>query len=61
MKLGGEKNLQKAVEAYENSLKIAYDKEVQENLDAVKKALEQMKKKKQNQNKKNQQIKLNKH
>lgn len=37
------KNLQKAVESYEKSLKLHEDKEVRENLEAVKKALEKQK------------------
>jgi Ca-activated chloride channel family protein len=62
VKLGGEANLKKAVEAYEESLKTAYDKEVQENLEAVKKALKKMQKKKQQkkQNKQNKSDKKNK-
>ncbi|WP_457747273.1 VWA domain-containing protein [Sulfurimonas sp.] len=52
-KMGSEENLKKAIESYENSLKIQKDKDVQENLEAVKKALQ--KKKKQNQQKQNQQ------
>lgn len=44
--------LQKAVEAYENSLKLKEDKEVRENLEAVKKAIEEQKKKEQEKNKK---------
>ncbi len=41
------KSLQEAIKAYESSLKLHEDKEVQENLEAVKKFLEQQKKKEQ--------------
>ena len=50
--------LQKAVQAYEDSLKIEEDKDTRENLEAVKKAMEQQKK--QQQNKKNQKRQENK-
>ncbi|MCW9027255.1 MAG: tetratricopeptide repeat protein, partial [Thiovulaceae bacterium] len=45
--------LNKAVEAYESSLKIIEDKEVRENLEAVKKELEKQKKNQQNKDSKN--------
>ncbi|WP_457744182.1 VWA domain-containing protein [Sulfurimonas sp.] len=48
-KMGQEKNLKKAIESYESSLKIKEDKDTRENLEAVKKALQKKKK----QNKKN--------
>jgi Ca-activated chloride channel homolog len=51
-KMGDEKSLKSAVKSYENSLKLQEDKDVRENLEAVKKALE--KKKQQQQNKQNQ-------
>ncbi len=60
-KLGSEKNLKEAIKAYEDSLKLQDDKEVRENLEAVKKALQQQKQqqkqKKQQKNKKNKQQK----
>ena len=40
-------SLEKAIEAYENSLKLEDDKDVRENLEAVKKALEEQKKQEQ--------------
>ena len=46
-------SLQKAVEAYEESLKLHEDKDVRENLEAVKKALEKQKKKNSKDKKKN--------
>jgi len=44
-------SLNKAVETYENSLKIKEDKETRENLEAVKKAIEQQKQEQKNQDK----------
>jgi len=53
-KLGTEEELKKAISAYEDSLKIEEDKDVRENLEAVKKALKkQQEKKQQKQQKKN--------
>ena len=65
-KLGSEKNLKKAVKAYEKSLKLKEDKNTRENLEAVKKALKkkepkkQQQKKNQNNKKKNNKNKKNK-
>ncbi|MDH4945369.1 VWA domain-containing protein [Sulfurimonas sp. C5] len=56
-KIGDEKSLLSAIDAYENSLKIKDDKEVRENLEAVRKALE---KKKQQQEQKKQNKKQDK-
>jgi len=54
VKTNNVKNLEKAVEAYKESLKIKEDKEIRENLEAVKKFLEKEKQKKeQNKQKKN--------
>lgn len=44
-----EENLKKAIESYEESLKLEDDKEIQENLEAVKKALDKQKEQKQDQ------------
>ena len=52
-KMPNEENLKKAIKEYERSLKIEDDKDVRENLEAVKKALEQMKKQKQKQKQQN--------
>ncbi len=46
-------SLQKAVEAYEKSLKIEEDKDTRENLEAVKKAIEEQKKQEEKENKDN--------
>ena len=51
-KLGDEASLQKAIESYEESLKLYEDKDTRDNLEAVKKALKQKKEKKEQQNKK---------
>ncbi|QOP41674.1 vWA domain-containing protein [Sulfurimonas marina] len=56
-KIGDEKSLQSAIDAYKNSLKLKEDKDIEENLEAVKKALE--KKKQQQQDQKNQDQKQN--
>ncbi|MEA3371604.1 MAG: VWA domain-containing protein, partial [Campylobacterota bacterium] len=48
-----EGSLQKAVESYEKSLKIKEDKETRENLEAVKKAIEEQKKEEESQEDKN--------
>jgi len=53
-KLGSEKELKAAIKSYEESLKLQEDKEVRENLEAVKKALEKKQQKKQQQQNKNQ-------
>jgi Ca-activated chloride channel family protein len=53
--LATQEALQKALKAYEESLKLQYDREVQENLDIVKKELK--KRKKEQKNRKNQQNK----
>lgn len=57
VKMGSQKNLKKAVESYEASLKLQDDKDVRENLEAVKKALkkkkQEQKKNKDNKNNKN--------
>ena len=60
VKQGGNENLQEAIKAYEDSLKIKEDKDVRENLEAVKKALEQQKKNKDNKNKDKKEQKKNK-
>lgn len=52
-KLGSPEGLQKAKENYEKSLKLVEDKEVAENLEAIKKALEEQKKEQQPQENKN--------
>jgi Ca-activated chloride channel family protein len=52
-KQGDTKSLQKALKEYEASLKIRKDKDVEENLEMVKKELEKRKKQQQKQNKKN--------
>ena len=52
VKLSNEESLKKAIEAYTESLKLQEDKDTQENLEAVKKALEK-KKEQQQQNQKN--------
>jgi Ca-activated chloride channel family protein len=54
VKMGGEENLKKAVEAYEASLKMYEDKDTRENLEAVKKALQKKKQQQQNQDQKDQ-------
>lgn len=51
-KLGDEASLQKAIESYEESLKLYEDKDTRDNLEAVKKALKQKKEKQEQQNKK---------
>ena len=53
-KMGSEKDLKEAVNAYEKSLKLKEDKATRENLEAVKKALKKKKEQKKRQNKKNQ-------
>lgn len=53
VKMGTEANLKKAVEFYEDSLKLKEDKDVRENLEAVKKALKKKKEQKQNKSNKN--------
>ncbi|HFB54008.1 MAG TPA: VWA domain-containing protein [Sulfurimonas autotrophica] len=53
-KLGSEEELKAAIKSYEESLKLQEDKEVRENLEAVKKALEKKQQKKQQQQNKNQ-------
>jgi len=56
-KMGSDKDLKEAIDAYEKSLKLKEDKATRENLEAVKKALKKRKeqqKKKQQQKKKNQ-------
>jgi Ca-activated chloride channel family protein len=52
-RLGSEKELKAAIKSYEESLKLKEDKEVRENLEAVKKALQKKQQKKQQQNQKN--------
>jgi Ca-activated chloride channel family protein len=49
VKFKEKENLQKAIKAYEKSLKLREDKDVRENLEAVKKALKEQKKKEQKQ------------
>ncbi|WP_304546515.1 VWA domain-containing protein [Sulfurimonas microaerophilic] len=51
-KMGDEKSLQSAIDAYKKSLKLKDDKDIRENLEAVEKALK--KRKQQQENKKNQ-------
>lgn len=53
VKMGTEANLKKAVKFYEDSLKLKEDKDVRENLEAVKKALKKKKEQKQNKSNKN--------
>ena len=53
-KIGSEEELKAAIKSYEESLKLQEDKEVRENLEAVKKALEKKQQKKQQQQNKNQ-------
>ncbi len=57
VKKGTKKDLLEAIQKYETSLKLQKDAEVQKNLEAVKKALEQKKKDQKQQDKKNQQQK----
>ncbi|MFT7859852.1 MAG: VWA domain-containing protein [Sulfurimonas sp.] len=59
-KVGDEKSLKSAIEAYENSLKLDDDKDVRENLEAVKKALEKRKQQQKKQDQKNKQNKNDK-
>jgi len=52
-RLGDEKNLHEAVKSYEKSLKIKEDKDIRDNLNAVKKALQKKKQQKKQQQKNN--------
>ncbi|MEO1954196.1 MAG: VWA domain-containing protein [Campylobacterales bacterium] len=59
-KSGTQKDLQEAVKSYEKSLKLQEDKDVRDNLEAVKKFLKKQQKKKQNKQNKKQQKENNK-